>query len=612
MELDHRGAPVRPADRLDPPQPVVLAGPGLAGPQPGGGCDRFRAEITKSVQGGVTDVQPGDTLTYELTLTCRSNEAPACTNTVITDTLPAPLEFDPQDASAISVNYPGGPTPVITVDGSDLTIDFGPEGIGAGDAPTVTVNVVVPDDVSGDFDGQTLTNTASVVADNAEEDNDSASVVINVDQLLATEATKSVTPTTTIPAIPGRDVTYTIGGSNTSNFGVDSLVIQDPDPAPATEPWNYVEFTGLGTLTPPAGADTVQFDYYDGTTWQTGVPTSPIPADANDLIPPGTDLASIQGVRFTFTNSDGTLPPSDTGASIEVETQTKDDVVDLPPGEPITLDNTSSSTVTAGDQTATDDASAPITILNVPPSVEVTKAFSDNDLLPGDSTTATLQADNGTTPVHELTISEPASPDDPDLVDQGLVFDGFTDDVAWPVAATGASITYTYADGTTSTDSTTTPNTLPDPDPGKRVAGFTVTFTSDGDGIDSQAQAIIPFDATAEAVPGADPVTTTNTTASTVTTEDGATDDDTAQADVTREPLQIDTDVTKNITRDWILAFPGATTSVNLTGDVSGDSTVGSDYLGPQRPGQPHRDTERLLERLQPQLHRSRGRARER
>lgn len=545
-------------------------------------------EIVKTIQGNVTQVQPGDTITYDLTVTCRSNEAPTCTNAVITDSIPAPFVLDPPNAGAVSVNYPGGPVPVIGVEGNDVTVDFGPEGIGAGDAPVISVRVTVPDDISGDWDQQTVTNTAAVVADNAELDDDSVGVTLNVEQELATEATKSVTPGTPIPAVPGRDVTYTIGGANTSNFGVDSLVIQDPDPAPATEPWNYLEFTGLGALTPPAGADTVQFDWFDGTSWHTGQATTPIPADANDLIPGGTDLASIQGVRFTFTNSQGTLPPSgQNGASVQVHTQTKPEVVELPADEPVVLDNTSSSIVNAGEESASDEATAAVTIVNEPPQVEITKSFSDADLLPGDQTTATLHAANGTTPVHELTIAEPGAEGDPDLVDQGLVFEGFTDGVTWPEAATSASITYVYADGTTSTESTTTAHTLPDPEAGKRVAGFTITFTSDGDGIDSQAEAIVPFDLTAEPVPGDAPVTTTNTTSSTVTTEDGAFDDDDGQADVTRQPLAVDTEVTKNIVRDWIYAVPGATTSVNLTGSVTQDSTVGSDYLTISDPADP-------------------------
>src|SRR5690606_2651772 len=57
--------------------------------------------------------------------------------------------------------------------------------------------------------------------------------------------------------------------------------------------------------------------------------------------------------------------------------------------------------------------------------------------------------------------------------------------------ATTASVTYYYEDETSSVDSTTAVNTLPEAEEGKRVTGFVVSFA--GASMPTNAQATIPF-----------------------------------------------------------------------------------------------------------------------
>ncbi|MGH1564113.1 DUF5979 domain-containing protein [Mumia sp. DW29H23] len=533
--------------------------------------------------------QPGDTFSYTLTVGCSNTVGSGCDAAQVTDTLPAPLVLDPSNPEPVVVV---GPAPSdVTLDGDNgFTVDFtgdtgsGLTGLPTGQTVQIVVSVMVPEDATFD-DAGTLTNTATVTADNAETKTDSADVTLEVPLVLDSTVTKNLTPDTPIPAVPGQSVQFEIGGANTSNAAVDELVVQDPADG-AADPFEYLELTGIASITPPAGADTVQVDWQDADgVWHTGTATTPIPDDPNELLA-GVDLAEVHGLRFTFSADGGTVPitPEDGQAAIVLDTETRDNVTDIPPGTTETVSNTASSQVNLGD-----DSSTPVTdddtvvLERNPPSVAVDKSYAVDHLTPGQSTTATVRVTNGSTPVTEMVITDPAA-GTPDFVAQGITFTGFTDGVEWPVAATGVSIQYTYDDGFTEGPKTSTDvDTIPGPTEGHRVSGYTITFTGP---IDANAYANLPFTVTADPLPGDESVTTTNTASSQVTASNGEESDVvTDDADLTRDPLRVTTDVTKNIGNGELPGVPGAGTTVNISGQVCGTcadkepSTTGSEYL---------------------------------
>jgi len=520
---------------------------------------------------------PGDTVTYQIVVNCSSTNDPGCYNTLLTDTLPEPLELNPDNPDPVTVvlTASGGADPGVfdlqvdpatnsfTVEpGNDLTAD--PVLWPAGNSMTITVNAIVSPDASGTWDGQTVTNTATVAADNAPAADGTADVTLSVDTTLIPTIDKSVTPTTTIPAVPGQPVDWTVTPGNGSNQNVDTIVVQDPVNPPAD--YGYLDVTGYDITAPPGTTATTTEYYVDGD-WTTVEPDP---------------ISESGGVRVTFT---GTFAPGATG-SVVVNTVTNDTVTTIPDQSDVTVTNDASSTVTTGTDTSdpvTDDAS--ITIAQRDPDVSIEKSFGDNTLVSGQSTTANITATVGQQNVQTLTITEPSAGTST-FTEQGLTFDGFGDGIAWPVAATSAEITYTYSDCADSTASTTTVDTLPDPTAGCTVEGFTVVYSADGDDIVSGAYATLPLDVTAISTDTA--VSSTNAVDTEVENSSGQTGQDDAEAPFTIDPLELDTTVTKAISPSPIWGVPGTAANVTLTGNVTPESNTGSDKLvisDPQLPG---------------------------
>ncbi|MFF2272916.1 DUF5979 domain-containing protein [Agromyces sp. NPDC058136] len=575
-----------------------VAGPAVAAP------DDAEFILTKTVDPNNSPYAPGDQFSYTIELTCNSNLVDTCVNAELTDTLPAPLVFDP------TVNPPvvviGGGTSSVAVDGTNLTVDFtstGSAGTGqpAGSKATVTVFVTVPQDISADVNDQDIVNTVNATGDNALPKDASSTITIEVPEILDSTVSKSVDDhqddtAPGVPALPGQPVDYTIGGGNASNRSVDEIVVQDPADGVASPFDGYFDYTGITSITPPAGADQVQIEWLDENgVWHVAYGPGPIPGDPS-TIPDGVPFEDVKGMKFTFSSSTGAqLPPSgDQPAEIGIGAVTNDTVNTIAPEQSVEVPNTASSNVVVNDTPSTPKtAPGDVVISNTGPFVDVTKTFAKPNLLAGEQTTATITAANGFRPVTEMVIQEP-TPGAPNLADQGLEFAGFTDGVVWPPNATGASVTYTYADGTTETISTTTPNTLPDPtqQDSSEVVGFIVTFTGP---IISNARAEVPFTVTALPVDDAD-VTSTNETTSTVTDQTGKSGDDEDSADITRQPGRVSTVVSKNIARDEVWAVPGTTTDVSFDAKVNDEganaSTIGADELivsdpADPRPGDP-------------------------
>jgi fimbrial isopeptide formation D2 family protein len=194
--------------------------------------------IDKGVEGWTDGhvVQPGDTFVYTITITCTNVGSGGCTNAQLTDPLPTGLSLNP-DASAIAIQPAGAGT--ASANGNDVTVDFtqpltdppGSHGIQPATDITIKIPVKVDDDISPDLDGQNLTNTASVDADNADKKSDSFVVVPNVPANLKASTDKSFDPASSV-ANPGNKTTMKLTGGNDSNVPVDEIVLSDPTNPP--------------------------------------------------------------------------------------------------------------------------------------------------------------------------------------------------------------------------------------------------------------------------------------------------------------------------------------------------------------------------------------------
>ena len=170
--------------------------------------------LSKSVVGTQTQFAPGDRFDYEIQVGCSSPTTPGCVDAFLVDTLPAPLVLDPAMTNPVVASIAGGGNANISTStdaNGRETIRVEPEqafatgtGLKAGDSMLVTVSVFVPTTTSGEFNGATVTNTAVVDASNADEVPASADVTLAVQTTLAPSLTKTVAPTSTLPAVPGR------------------------------------------------------------------------------------------------------------------------------------------------------------------------------------------------------------------------------------------------------------------------------------------------------------------------------------------------------------------------------------------------------------------------
>ncbi|WP_313662613.1 DUF5979 domain-containing protein [Cellulosimicrobium cellulans] len=513
---------------------------------------------------------PGQLVTYEVQISC-SDPSTACQNTVFTDDLPDGLQL----VSAEIISQPSGTTGDLTVDtdGDVVTVTW--PTFTNGQQATIDITVQIDPDLPFSADGVPITNTASVVADNAPQNTADESITPEVELVLDSETTKTIAPEGALAA-PGTPATMTIGATNTSNDPVDTLVIQDPvDPTADPNPFTYLEYVSTGDVTLPPNATTVTEEYWDGDSWE--------PLDDS------VDPATVQGVRYTFS---GDIQPGAT-ASIPVNVQQSNAVEGLT--DPTTITNDTSSYVThplgESEPTTADD-----TYVVTPPnnSVTASKSFDPATVSAGDPTTVTLGATNTGTAVDTLTITEP-SPGTPSPFegDDPLTFTGFgpTGDgtgVQWPIGATGASVTFTCADGSTPEVDASAPNTLPNPPDDCVVVGFAVVFTGD---LPNGAAASIPFTADTDPDQEVDDVTHPNTVEATVPSADPA--DSTANLVTLVDRLATQTD--KLISPSEIPAIPGQSVIVQLPttllpfgpdgSTTNADQVVVQDPTDPANPG---------------------------
>ncbi|WP_265523596.1 DUF5979 domain-containing protein [Oerskovia flava] len=514
---------------------------------------------------------PGDDVQWIVSVSCSDPNADPCVPTTLTDPLPDGMEL----VSASIQNQGGATGGAIVADTETDTVTYTADSVPNGGQVQILVTARVDPDLPFSQDGVPITNTATVVSDNAVEQSASDDIVPVVPLLLDSVTTKSIEPDGALAA-PGTPATMTIGATNTSNDPVDTLVIQDPvDPTADPNPFTLLEYTGTGDITLPPNATEVTEEYWDGDSWE--------PLD--DTVDPTT----VQGVRYTFS---GDIQPGAT-ATIPVEVQQSDAVTDLT--DSTTVTNDTSSFVTHGDDQS-DPTTASDTYVITPPnnSVTASKSFDPATVSAGAPTTVTIGATNTGTPVDSLTITEP-SPGTPSPFEgeDPITFTGFGPEgdgtgVTWPADATEATVTFTCADGATPSDSTTTTGTLPNPPPDCELTGFSVEFTGD---IVSGGAASIPFTADTDPDQVPDDVTHPNEITAEVPNASG-----TAAADLVTLNDRLATETDKLIAPSQIPAVPGQSVIVQLPTQLlpfgpdgsttNADQVVISDPTDPSDPGE--------------------------
>lgn len=519
-------------------------------------------------------VEPGETVSYSITLTC-SSLTTICIDATVTDAVPQPLVLQTVTASGRTTEDVAIPV-VTTRDGNGFTVEaqepFGDlTGLADGTEVSILVTALLPSDVSSDWDAQTLTNTATVTVSNREDLQSipprpstltaEADVLLAVDRVLGSDTSKEIIPEST-SAVVGRTVDFILGATNTSNGSVDELVIQEPSDT-SSSILDYIEITGLSELALPAGADRVRVDWFDGTDWVPGV------AGPTAVLPAGVDTADIRGLRIVFSSSTGRVDRGATGGITIDGTLT---ATAAAISAPLNLTNTASSWVRLGGTTTSPEPAADVVRIE-PSSVApvATKQFESTYVIGGALERVTIGGQNGGDfPLKELTITEPA-PGSTSLADQGLSFDSWiTGGIEWPVSATSAEVSYWYeGDADFSAPiTTTTVDTLPAPVDAALVQSIRIRFLTTAPGGMTPGQfAVLPFFVTTDAV--VSDLTSTNQVRVDVVTLDDQTATAVANDDLTRRTVRVNTTVDKVVSPDELYSIAGATTLVSLPSSVA-------------------------------------------
>ncbi|WP_137845935.1 DUF5979 domain-containing protein [Microbacterium sp. 2FI] len=519
-------------------------------------------EVIKTAS--VTTVQPGDTFTYTITLTCTSLLA-GCTNASLVDQVPD--EFIVDDVS-ISAGLQG----TIAQDGQSVEVDFtapladGTVGIPAGSTGAVTIQVHADEDLPYSANGIPVPNTATTDADTQTSGplSDTVEVTPVIPLVLDPEVDKTMSPPSAL-ANPGEPVVADVTVTNSSNAAVEQLVISDPaDPAAVPSPFDQLDFTGVGTVSYPQGADTAQIVYITD-----GGPVEGTPATAPDQpVPPAVPATDVIGVQIVFTDTDGSGIPVDAAGGVEIGFAHPADVGDLAGN--LTVTNIAEGEVSRDGESQTDTGSATHQIVAADIDLIADKSFDPSEVAAGDTSTATITAGNASDfDLAELTVTEPAltDPGDPWAggFDTSMAFAGFTAGIAYPDGATGATITYYYDDGSSDGPLAFDDGEEP-PAPSGDVVRWEITFTGD---IPNGASTDIPFDVQTDPDQAGYPATLTNVADVSGTDPNGGTSTEQVDADLLVYEAHIEVITGKSIYPDAVLDRPGEWVLVTLDAQIA-------------------------------------------
>ncbi|RZU63829.1 putative repeat protein (TIGR01451 family) [Microterricola gilva] len=524
-------------------------------------------------------VAPGETFEYTLAVSCGSITDVGCRDAELVDTVPPEFEI-----LGVAVAQSLG-TSTHAISGQTVTVNFttdlgdGTVGIADNVAGTVTISVRLRADTPYEANGIPVTNTAAIGASNADTQTSAVDVTPAVELALATKTSKSFDPTSG-QNLPDSSTNVTLTGTNTSNAAVDTLTISDPaDPSAVPNPFDYLKYTALTSVSYPAGADTVVMELWDGSSWVAGAPAS---GGATPTAPPVPTATDARGIRLVFSSSDSAIK-IEAGAqggfvaTLKQRTELQ---------QSITVPNTVSSTVALGNDDAQALGGADYRIVTEPILVEATKAFDPAAVLAGGTSTVTLGAANsGETELDTLAIREPAT----GSFSTDVAFTGFTGDVVFPQGAETGVLTYYYrlvpgGAVLSQTIPLTDGTPIPTPAPLGILEHFELVFTdTDGGKIIEGANVHVAFTVETDAAldPGATipndvDVTGTNSTSS-------QSDQDDAELTILERHIAVDTD--KKINPGQLIGVPGQTALVQLpTQLLDPESTTGAKTITVQDP----------------------------
>ncbi len=456
-------------------------------------------QITKTVNRDT--LAPNDTLAYTIAVDCLTDD---CVNAQLVDELPA--EFD-----ALTLN----PTVVVTGGASDyswggpngrtLTVDFtkatpsGP-GIPSGEGYSVQVSLTVPAGLSPDweYNGDAVTNTASISALTADTAQASAIATVVVPYTVATTCTASWAPSSAQYDI-GATSTLTLVTRNTSNARAESLTLLVPtDPTAATNLFDSVDLAGFGAVAFPGGSDLIRIDAYVDGAWIDGTPA------AEPTLAAGVVLGDVTGLRITFSSSAGVaLTANGSAGSIELllaqRASTRTSETSLVLGDTITALVQGTVSI-PGHGTQSASATASYEILPLTAAVSETLSFATSRIPAGTGTTATITGRNESNGIlTSFTVGQPAGTS---LFAETVTFGGFGS-VVWPDGAESAVVTWFVdsgdAPGIVELETGDGLPATPALEPGQRITGFAIAFSGE---IPVGATAAIPFliDVAADAV----------------------------------------------------------------------------------------------------------------
>ncbi|MFC1400830.1 MULTISPECIES: DUF5979 domain-containing protein [Streptacidiphilus] len=474
---------------------LLAAAPGAVAAEARRALPQSSVSITKTNDAS-GPLEPGDEFIYTLQGQC-SGLTVDCVHFTVTDVLPAGLEVTslPQSNSTRDVTYVAATRKLTIVYKQPLTNPSGETGLRAGQSGSVEVGMRLPADTQLK-DGTVLPNTATVTADNAATKSAESDVTVHIPLVVKPVATKTWTDGSAV-AGSGEESTLTLGVRNNSSSSADvtSLTISDT----GQQTFEYFDFESAEVTKFPAGADQAQLvvTTADGTT-HTG---DPITAPGALPLPTGVAAGDVTGFQVVFTNSNGDPLPYDTdGGSVTVKLKLRDTDrttgAPLRPTDKITVDNcaTPSAQEKTTGSTNGAQACAPYDILPNILVLDSTKDFfpdtngdfthqSSEHAVTGENSPVSALVDvtnKSPFPVKTITVTEPDPSRNPSSLDS---IDVSQVRLRFPDGATSATLTVTYADGTTSTNTYTADTTVDVAKAGTSVTKVEVTYTgTDADG----------------------------------------------------------------------------------------------------------------------------------
>lgn len=400
---------------------------------PSAGAADPTASMTIHKSATSTSPNPGEKFSYVVQVQCTAGTVSGCVDAAVHDPMPDGItivdDITVSGADTAPTITPADPSDEFTLTFRD-DLGGGDVGFAAGVAVTISVPVQLDPDYPPSKSGVELPNTATISADNAATKDSTAVVTPDVPPVLAAQTTKTIQPSSGLPA-PGTAADATVTGTNTSNVPVDEMVVSDPlDPDAEPNPFTYLALNSISVPSLPDGADAMRVRAYVDGAWVDG------PLGTSAELPTGVDPADVRGLQVVFSNTAGEGIAPGAAAEIDLGLEQTDAVSSAE--LPLVVENTARTTVTLdGDSAESDPASDSYRIPPAEVSVAASKTFDPDTVRAGEPSTATITATNTTAnSIDSLTITEPAAgqnnPFDHGLSFTGLGTDGAGAGIDWP------------------------------------------------------------------------------------------------------------------------------------------------------------------------------------